>query len=125
MVAIEVIDGFVRSGRNSAVVSTVTVTELLVHPLRAGRAETYRELIDLLRYFPNLHLRGVDFDVAETAARLRAEHGLRTPDALIVATGLVGAVPHLVTNDKEWRRRLQPLQEKVAVRHLASYLPFS
>jgi predicted nucleic acid-binding protein len=45
----------------------------------------------------------VDLTVAERAAALRAEHGLRTPDALICATAL-GAAAVVVGNDLRWKQ---------------------
>lgn len=38
------------------------------------------------------------------AAALRAAHGFRTPDAIIIATALLGRATLLVTNDKKWKR---------------------
>ena len=38
------------------------------------------------------------------AARLRATYNLRTPDAIHVATALVGKADGIVTNDRRWRR---------------------
>ena len=41
---------------------------------------------------------------ADTAARLRAEHGLRTPDALQAATAISSSATALVTNDATFRK---------------------
>lgn len=123
-IAALVIDEFVRPGRNSAVVSAVTAMEALIRPLRAEQAETYETIVHLLRNFPNLALREVDFDVAERAARLRARFDLPTPDALIVASGLASGARRLVTNDERWVRRSSDLGEGVIVHYLESYLPW-
>lgn len=40
-------------------------------------------------------------------------------DALIAATGLAAGVGHLVTNDRAWRSRLDPLRDRAAVLVLA------
>jgi len=45
----------------------------------------------------------VTYDIAREAARIRALAGLRTPDALIIATAVVTTADILVTNDRSWR----------------------
>ncbi len=90
-----------EAGTIDLAVSTVTVTELLTGPLRAGD----REAEAAVRLFVGLlcTVVPVDLAVAERAATIRAEYGLRTPDALICATAmLVAAV--VVGNDEQWKR---------------------
>ena len=88
--------------------SVVSATELLVRPLRAGPLET-AYMHAFLRSFPNLHLLPVDLDVASHAATLRAIKNLKTPDALIIASGLLAGCQVIVTNDSEWKKKLEPL----------------
>jgi len=38
------------------------------------------------------------------AAEIRARHGLRTPDAIMLATALQSGATLAVTNDSAWRR---------------------
>ena len=120
----EIIDTFVRTGRNPAIVSMVTVMELLVRPLRAGAGEPYRHVLDFLTRFPNLRAVELDLPIAQEAASLRASYRLSAPDALIVATGTIAQVGHLVTNDKLWASRLQPIQRRIHVVDLSKHLPF-
>ena len=82
-------------------ISTVTATELLTGPLRAGN----REAEAAVRLFMGLlcTVLPVDLAVAERAAALRAEHGLRTPDALVCATALCSAAV-VVGNDLQWKQ---------------------
>jgi predicted nucleic acid-binding protein len=94
--AIELLDELVRTGRNPAVVSMVSVLGF------------YRE-------FPNLVAAPGDLDVAAEAASLRVAFGFAAPDALIVATGLAAGASHLVTNDRAWVTRLAPLRERAGV----------
>jgi predicted nucleic acid-binding protein len=79
--------------------SVLVVLEVLVKPLRAGDSllvEVYRDLLlDSAEY----GLVSLDEDVAERAARIRAEHGLRTADAIHAATALQQTVKLFVTND--------------------------
>jgi len=38
-------------------------------------------------------------DIAEQAAELRAEYGIKTPDAIQIATGIFGGAAIFLTND--------------------------
>lgn len=119
-IATMLIDDFVKSGRTPAVVSPVTAIELLVRPLRtapAGAAHVH----EFLTKWPNLTLLATDIHVAQEAASLRAMHGFKAPDALVIATGIVGQVTHLVTNDSEWRKKLAPIKERVHITMLRDY----
>jgi predicted nucleic acid-binding protein len=122
--ATHVIDVLVRSGRNQALVSVVTAMEVLVRPLRRGPTEPYRHTFDFLTLFPNLRSLVVDLPVAQEAASLRAAYNLSAADALIIASGLVSQVGHLITNDQSWQRKLRPMGRRIAVCYLADHLPF-
>ena len=97
-----VMDDFVASGRNAAVVSAVTVTEALVRPMRAASASAVQLVESFLGHFSNLRVEAVTFDVGREAARIRAASALRTPDAMILATGVVAGTAVVVTNDGRW-----------------------
>jgi predicted nucleic acid-binding protein len=96
--------------------------EVLVRPLRAGVSAPYEHLMDFLTSFPNLRPMSVDLAVAQEAASLRAAFRLSTADALIVATGIAAQVHHLVTNDADWVRKLQPISGRIRVALLAHHL---
>jgi predicted nucleic acid-binding protein len=124
-VATQVIDHFVAAGRNPAVVSTVTAMELLVPPLRDHDDALYRSVVFFLRHTRNLQMADITFGVAHEAAAVRAQYGLKTPDALIVATGRIRSVRHVVSNDGEWRRKLGEVSSfGIAVCYLEDHLPF-
>lgn len=97
----QLFDAFVATGRNPASLSMVTVQEILVRPFRGGTAAV-ATAEGFLRHFAELRLVPVSYDVAREAARIRAATGLRTPDALIIATAFVTEVDFLVTNDRSW-----------------------
>ena len=102
-----VIDDFVRTGRNDAIVSTVSVTEALVRPMRAG-SDAAIELVEaFLRHYPNLRFEPVSHEIAREAARIRAATALRTPDATILATAAVLGAEVVVTNDGRWAPALE------------------
>ena len=88
--------------------STVSATELLVRPVRSGSG-TLRLVTSWLREFPHLQTLDVTLDVAIQAATVRAISGMKAPDALIIASGMLAGCEVIVSNDKRWRDRLQPL----------------
>ncbi len=88
-----------QRGDFEVVTSTMTITEVLVYPIRrndAALVATYRDILQNAA-----HLRTVPFtaEIAETAARLRAQHKLRTPDAIQAATAIVMKADFFLTND--------------------------
>jgi predicted nucleic acid-binding protein len=107
-------------GRNPAVVSPVTAMEILVRPLREAPKGAVH-VRDFLAHWPNLSLLPIDLHVAAEAASLRATHNFKVPDALVIATGIVSQVAHLITNDGEWRTKLAPLRSRLNVTQLRDY----
>lgn len=90
--------------KSQGVTSTITMTELLVQPYRDRNQQQADEIYGLLSTFPNLAWISPSLDIADTAARIRAEYGLRTPDALQVATAIRSSATALITNDATFRR---------------------
>jgi predicted nucleic acid-binding protein len=89
---------------HAAVTSTITMTELLVQPYRDSQKQRVDEFYALLGTYPNLEWIAPDLAIADTAARIRATHRLRTPDALHAATAVHGRVTALITNDPVFTR---------------------
>jgi predicted nucleic acid-binding protein len=86
------------------VISAITLAEVLTGPLQAKDevlAARYRET---LTRSSGWQLWPVDEEVAVTAARLRAEHRFRTPDAIQIATTIASRSHALLTNDKQLRK---------------------
>ncbi|MBI2939567.1 MAG: PIN domain-containing protein [Chloroflexi bacterium] len=75
-----------------------------------------------LTTFPNLIVLPMDLQVATSAATLRAMQNVSVPDAVIVASGLLTGCEAIVSNDEEWRRRLQPLFPQFKWVYLADHL---
>jgi predicted nucleic acid-binding protein len=122
-VAQHVLNDLVASGRNPAVVSMITVMEILVRPMRASPPGHYTVLA-FLRSHPNLECVPVDLQIAQDAAHLRADKRFAPPDALIVGTGLASQVRHLVTNDHNWSSKLATMSSRIDVVRTSSHLPF-
>jgi predicted nucleic acid-binding protein len=82
------------------VTSAVTLLEVLVVPYRAGNlalADRYDALLNRSR---GVRLRDIDRALIRAAAQLRAVTGVRTPDALQLATALAEGCTAFVTNDR-------------------------
>jgi len=89
---------------SKAVTSTITMTELLVAPYRASDEQRADAFYGLLSTYPNLDWIAPDLEIADLAARLRAAHRLKTPDALQAATVLHSGASGLITNDPAFER---------------------
>jgi predicted nucleic acid-binding protein len=89
---------------SGAITSNVTLTEVLVQPIRAKDEKLVGEFFALLTKYPNLVWVPVSVQIAALAARYRADYGLRTPDALQGATCVYSQVPALITNDLVFKR---------------------
>lgn len=122
-IAQHVVEEFVGNGRNEAVISMITVMELLVRPMRAT-PPGHHTVMAFIRNQPNLAAVEVDLQIAQDAAFLRAAHRFSPPDALVVGTGLAAQVGHLVTNDYAWDSRLATMEARIRVCVLARHLPF-
>ena len=89
---------------HAAITSTITMLELLVQPYRDANDRLVDEFYGLLSTYPNLHWTAPDLNAADIAARLRAAHKLRTPDALQAGCAIHGLATGLITNDPIFKR---------------------
>jgi predicted nucleic acid-binding protein len=85
-------------GNFTVVTSTVTLLEVLVHPLRCNDRELAAEYRDILLNSRLITLE-VSNAIAEQAAQLRATHNIRTPDAIQISAALNAGATHFFTND--------------------------
>jgi predicted nucleic acid-binding protein len=92
------------SGHDDGLCSVVTLTEVLVQPLRQGNQQLVQDYSDLLLRRQHLAIVSIDPAIARTAADLRARYNLRTPDALQVAAALENGCQAFLTNDASLRR---------------------
>ena len=89
----------VDRGEFQVVTSVLTLTEVLVHPLRRGDhrlAYEYRQILLQARQVTTVPISEA---IAEEAAVLRGKHGLRTPDASQLATAIRSGASSFLTND--------------------------
>ena len=90
--------------QHAAVTSTITMAELLVQPYRNSDERQVDEFYGLLTTYPHLDWIAPNLTIADKAARIRAAHRLRTPDALQAATALQSEATGLITNDSVFER---------------------
>lgn len=88
--------------------SVVSAAELLVRPYQRGASELAL-MQAFLAGFPNLMALPMDLSVASQAAAIRAASGVRLPDAIIMATGITSGCEAIVSNDEQWKRKMEPL----------------
>lgn len=87
------------NGECSIVTSVITLLEGLVRPIRTNNAESIRKWYDFLYTTENFTTVEITPEIAEEAARLRAFHNIKTPDAIQVATAISLGASAFLTND--------------------------
>ncbi len=94
----------IARGTAVGVTSTLTMTELLVLPYRSERPDAAHNAFSAIVQMANIEWLSPSLGVADRAARARARYGLRTLDAIQLATALTAGATGLVTNDKDFQR---------------------
>ncbi|MEX0978441.1 MAG: type II toxin-antitoxin system VapC family toxin [Pirellulales bacterium] len=93
----EALDG----GEFQAITSILTLTEVLIHPLRANDSKLAARYRETLLDAENLSVFAMTEDIAEEAARVRATTNLRVPDAIQWATATRRGATFFLTNDRK------------------------
>jgi predicted nucleic acid-binding protein len=92
----------VHAGRIDAMVTPITVAEVVSGPLRAGKealAERYRQAMAASNGFA---VRDINADIAMLAARLRLRHTLKLPDAIQLATAVQTGCFALISRNRDF-----------------------
>lgn len=84
------------------VTSTVTLLEVLVHPLRKGDEKLAHLYNDFLLSSSNVLTVPVTPSLAQIAAEIRSTLNLKTPDAIQIATALKHHAVAFLTNDRDF-----------------------
>jgi predicted nucleic acid-binding protein len=92
----------VEAGRISALVTPVTLAEVVSGPLRAGKEALAQRYRSALTDAPGWSLRALDADIAVLAARLRLRHRLKLPDAIQLATAVHEGCHALISHDRDF-----------------------
>jgi len=91
-------------GQLKAVTSWLTLAEVLVRPLQIGDSDLVAVYREFLTPSASLTIAPVDGDIAAEASRIRSQFGLKLPDAIHVATGILNGCTSFVTADQQWRK---------------------
>lgn len=89
----------VERGDVQVVTSTLTLTEVLIHPLRHDNRDLALKYSHILLNANNLKTLSISSVIATEAAHLRARYGFKTPDAIQLATAQQGNATFFLTND--------------------------
>ena len=89
----------IEKGKISAYCSTLTLTEILTLPYKAGKIKEAMEYELLIKTFPNLYITPVVDEIAVNSAILRAKYNLNTADSIHISTALFNDCPVFITND--------------------------
>lgn len=89
----------IQDGKNEAFMSIISFMEILVKPKKYNNAFLENRYKLILSNYPNLSIVDVDYKIADIASRLRANYNIKTPDAIILATGISMNVDYFITND--------------------------
>ena len=90
-------------GSIHAITSELTLAEVLVKPLLDRSREREAAYLQAIRQSTSLHLEPVSRDILIAAAHLRAELGLKLPDAIHAATATITHCERLLTNDARFK----------------------
>lgn len=88
-----------RAGTVTGCSSYLTLLEILVVPFRESRSDLVATYEQALTSSPNLSLVPIDRQVVTQAAEIRGQYGLKSPDAIQVASGVVRRAELFITND--------------------------
>ena len=94
----------VESGKYNAVTSVITLIEILVKPKRDGNHVAVKDYRDLLLTFPNFKIFDLDMKISDIASDLRAKYGIKTPDAIQIATTMHAGSKSFITNDDSLKK---------------------
>jgi predicted nucleic acid-binding protein len=90
-----------EEGRFRLAITTIAIAEVLTGPLRSGDEALARRYHST---FESWHRVDLNLGIAESAARFRASHRLKLPDAIQAASALAINADALVTHDREFSR---------------------
>jgi len=94
----------IENGSPKAVTSVITLMEILVKPKKQGDERLVKEYKFLLHTFPNLEMIDLGREIADIASGLRADYGIRTPDAIQLASVMLAGGEAFVTNEPGLKR---------------------
>ena len=100
----------VEEGAGNAVISILSVAEVMQGPLKSGKTNIATAVRNYLLNFPNTDCQEITSEVVDCISQDEKVNwkALRTMDALIIASGLHAGVDLFVSNDRHFINALPP-----------------
>jgi len=99
-----VMQHIVTPSQTTAYASVMTLAEVLVQPLKTGNIVLAQHYERILVQTKRLNLINITPAIARQTAKLRSDYGIKTPDALHIATAIVSGCDGFLTNDRTLKR---------------------
>jgi len=98
----------IEDGISNAVISILSVSEVMRGPVKAGKIETATAICGYLRNFPNSLCQDITVDVLAYVGSDKSVNwqSLRTVDSLIIASGLCAHAELFISNDRHFMKSL-------------------
>ena len=94
----------IEAGRLRASTSTLSLLEILVQPYRLKKESLVLNFYSLLTTYPNLTWIDLTLNIADLAARLRAENNFKNPDSIQAASALASGATGFISNDHVFKK---------------------
>jgi predicted nucleic acid-binding protein len=94
----------IEFGEKDGVFSGIGMIELLTGAKKSKRFSMALYYKEKILTYPNLTVLGLNDGIIEIASTLRAKYGLRTPDAVHLATAIDSQAEVFYTNDRKLKR---------------------
>jgi len=94
----------IETGRIRASTSTLSLLEILLQPYRLKNESLIFNFYSLLTTYPNLMWIDLTLNIADLAARLRAEYNLKTPDSIQAASAIASGAAGFICNDSVFKK---------------------
>jgi len=94
----------IEAGHIKASTSTLSLLEILVQPYRQNKDDLILKFYALLTTYPNLTWIPLTLEIADLAARLRAEYNLKTPDSIQAASAIISGSSGFICNDSVFKK---------------------
>ena len=98
----------IEMGDASAVLSILSVAEVMQGPIKKGHHQNAQDVKNYLLNFPNISCQEITTDVLDHIGKnnLINWSGLRTTDSLIIASGLANDVELFISNDTHFKKAI-------------------
>lgn len=104
---VEVIFQLLEQSKIECISSIMSLLEVLSPPRLLSNPEMVERYVSFFQNQEDFHLYDVDLDVVETAAEIRRNFKIHSPDAIQLATAKIKQAKIFVTNDRHFEKLSQ------------------